>query len=742
MGGTSRGSRQRAGRDVPSSGSQAGNRRKTGGSSRTTVRQRSAEHATRTRISRSDLNWRNLSHWTIALLVAFLHWYHISSLFENDRHFSHLSSLERELTFRTEMGLYYSYYKTIAEAPRFLSGLERIMRDNLTEFPQVINTLERFNLYPEVLLSAWYRVFIAISDTFGISTTQCWTVKRGDGLDSVESCEGMGDLAYFYVNMVFVLNGMMMAVFYLFGAYLSGSRLGGVVTVACFFFNHGEGTRVMWTPPLRESFSYPFLVLQMLLVTCVLRCPAPKMRILVMLVLATLFFMLPWQFSQFVMLVQISCLFAVHVMGYISTKKMKTFLCVHMLSLGLCFLLMFGNKMLLTSFYAASLLSIWIVVHIRDWLRGVCVYGFLTWLVQGAMWLAGTFLVKGLLAVLLQGTDDAHIFNLLKSKLSDYQDFDTQLYSCAPEFDYLERKILFRFSKTLLLPTVVIVFLMISCKIIRNKTKLFGDQLWPSWMANEMWDCDEGSEQHENELHDTAEQDDGEDAVYAELLFHTFTLIAFAIMAILIMRLKLFLTPHMCLMASLVCFRQFAPKGSRRWVQHAVVMALLGMMAWKGSQNVRAQWAILGEFSNLPQEELIEWIRDYTAPDAVFAGAMPTMASVKLSAERPIVNHPHYEDAGLRARTKLVYMLYSRKNEEDVWRAMKQLGVHYLILEDSWCTRRTRPGCSLPEIWDIEDMDNRGRVPVCTRLASDPGPYFFVEFQNYVYAVLRVKRSI
>ncbi|KAK1880968.1 putative C-mannosyltransferase DPY19L1 [Dissostichus eleginoides] len=79
---------------------------------------------------------------------------------------------------------------------------------------------------------------------------------------------------------------------------------------------------------------------------------------------------------------------------------------------------------------------------------------------------------------------------------------------------------------------------------------------------------------------------------------------------------------------------------------------------------------------------------------------MPTMASVKLSTGRPIVNHPAYEDAGLR------------------------------------------PGCSMPEIWDIEDSQYVGKVPLCNHMSRSSRPHFTTVFSNDIYKVLKVSKDL
>uniref|UniRef100_A0A1A8CRS9 Dpy-19-like 1 n=3 Tax=Nothobranchius TaxID=28779 RepID=A0A1A8CRS9_NOTKA len=660
----------------------------------------------------------------LAALSGYLHWHHLFQLFENDRHFSHLSNLEKEMAFRTEMGLYYSYYKTIIEAPSFMSGLHKIMNDRLTEHPLVINTLKRFNLYPEVVLASWYRVYTAVMGYFGIPTKMCWSINRGEGLTPVDSCEGMGDPAYFYVTCVFLLNGLMMSLFFIYGAYLSGSRLGGIVTTACFFFNHGESTRVMWTPPLRESFAYPFLVLQMLLLTYILRSRSPSRTALVALGISNLCFMLPWQFAQFVLLTQVASLFASYILGYLAAAKMQSILVTHMVTLGVCFILMFGNSMLLTSFYASSLISIWVIIALRGRFTQLFKPGVVIWVMQVLAWVGSTVLLKFVLSTVFGASDDAHISALIKSKFTSYKDFHTLMYTCAAEFDFMELETPVRYLKTLLLPVNMSVVALIAARTVQDVLQTL------SHGAKTSVKPEDGDEAEGSEI-----------AAKGELVYHSLQLVAFAVLAILIMRLKLFLTPHMCIMASLICSKQLFGWIGEKFKHQVVVVAVMAMMAIQGAANLQAQWAIIGEFSNLPQEELLDWVRENTRTDSVFAGAMPTMASVKLSTGRPIVNHPHYEDAGLRERTKLVYSMYSRMSGETVKTNLMNLGVDFFILEDSWCTRRTRPGCSMPEIWDIEDPENVGKIPFCTHMSRNSRPFFTTVFSNDIYKVLKVPKA-
>ncbi|XP_055490638.1 dpy-19-like 1, like isoform X3 [Leucoraja erinacea] len=654
----------------------------------------------------------------LAIIAGILHWYHIASLFENNRHFSHLSTLEREMAFRTEMGLYYSFFKTIIEAPSYNEGLTCIMNDRLTEYPLVINTLKRFNLYPEVVLSSWYRIYLAVADFLGISTKICWRVDRGHGFTPVDSCEGMGDPAHFYVTFVFLLNGFMMSLFFIYGTYLSRSRLGGVITVACFFFNHGECTRVMWTPPLRESFSYPFLILQMLLLTRILRSHSVEKKTLAAFCIANIFFLLPWQFAQFVLLTQVASLFATYVLGFIDARKLLNIIYAHMISLVVCFMLMFGNAMLLSSYYAASLAVVYGMVTFKSnisqcWPRNVLG----SWTVKGFTWIAGTIILKFVASKLLGVTDDAHISNLLKSKFTNYKDFDTLMYTCAVEFDFMELETPLRYTKTLLLPVTVCVFAVIVAKTLKELVCLLKER--------------------------NSQNIEWKTSVHGEMVYHVFQLLAFVLLGVLIMRLKLFLTPHMCLMASLISSRQFFWWIKNKSHHRIFVCVMLAAMALQGAFNLREQWSIIGEFSNFPQEELLEWIKENTRTDAVFAGAMPTMASIKLSTGRAIVNHPHYEDAGLRARTKLVYAMYSRKSAEEVKKAgLLSLGVDYFIFEESWCLRKTREGCSMPEIWDVEDAENAMKTPLCSVISKSPAPHFTPVFHNDVYKILKMKKSL
>lgn len=69
--------------------------------------------------------WKLLSFTvggTVALCIGLLTSVYLATLHENDLWFSNIKEVEREISFRTECGLYYSYYKQMLQAPTLMQG--------------------------------------------------------------------------------------------------------------------------------------------------------------------------------------------------------------------------------------------------------------------------------------------------------------------------------------------------------------------------------------------------------------------------------------------------------------------------------------------------------------------------------------------------------------------------------------------------------------------------------------------
>jgi hypothetical protein len=189
-------------------------------------------------------------------------------------------------------------------------------------------------------------------------------------------------------------------------------------------------------------------------------------------------------------------------------------------------------------------------------------------------------------------------------------------------------------------------------------------------------------------------------------------LIGYALIAGLIMRLKLLFTPYLCVVASYVGNKSpdhdiFVINNSHRKPnasqnRYIVLVLLLALISYQGINNVTDQLKIQGEYSSYNMELMMNWIDKNTVLNDAFLGPMPIMANIKLSTNRIIVNHPHYEDVGLRNRTKFIYsFIYGFRNVKDLYNLAKyELKASYVMIEENLCRGAPpgKPECGLANV--------------------------------------------
>jgi len=549
-------------------------------------------------------------------------------------------------------------------AESFGQGLYKIMNDNVTEYGHTINTLQRFNLYPEVLLAPLYRIFSHVTQSLGIRTQDCYWINRGQGLEPVESCEGIGNQHYFYISGAFLFAGSTLASIYVLGYLLSDGHFGGALSAAAFMFNHGEATRAQWTPPLRETFAYPVFLAQIAVITYALKYQSTSFTFLATIVLNTSFILF-WQFAQFAFATQLAGIYAAYVLEYLSIKTLKPMVRSYIISFVISLGLLFGNRMLLNSLYFSSIVAINVALVLRPILNKIT-FRPLYIILHLVLYAAVIMSTKYVMSVAFDIRDDDHVFDILKSKFTDFANFHTQLYTCAVEFDFLPFEYVKKLSMTGLIPfaaaSVILIFVMLV-----------------------IWECNWTAFFYRNVDHLN------QGKPFAELVYHLVQLLLFSIMGWMIMRLKLFLTPELCVVAAVILNKHFTLVVLRfrpHKYRIPLIIALLSMMAYQGHKNIQDQLKIHGEYSNPEQENLFLWVQKNTPPEAVFGGSMPLMANLKLSTERPIVNHPHYEHEEIRNRTLKVYSMYSRRPLSQVHQTLREMGINYYIFQPHSCTGR------------------------------------------------------
>ncbi|XP_051236589.1 probable C-mannosyltransferase DPY19L3 isoform X3 [Dicentrarchus labrax] len=519
----------------------------------------------------------------LAGLLALTQAWCVNAIHENLLWFSQLTEVEREISFRTECGLYYSYFKQMLQAPSIQEGLSDLIHDNLTESKRTINLLQRMNIYQEVFLSVLYRLL---------------------------PIQSYLEPVYFYIYTVFSLQAVYVIALYLTAWLLSGSWLAGVLTGIWYILNRVDTTRVEFTISLRENWSLPFLALQVTAITCYLRpqLTVLQQKVMVWLMYVTTFcFCLTWQFNQFILLVQALIIYTLDCVDFLTTTQVTTLYLVQVSGLLSVWLLQFCNSMILGSLVLSFIVAALFIRHCQSGLKtGNLLVRLGKLLLHSAMVLLLTFTINYLAKKALQLRSDEHIFKFIKSKfaLGPTRDFDASLYLCEEAFGLLPLDTLERLAGTLLLYPYILTLPLLSGTLAVAALQ----NVRPKGSSAE-------ERKGAGEVRVVAFRPD-----VAYNLLHT---LFFGLLAFSTMRMKYIWTGHMCAVAAYgVCGTELwtlllnalrcNTKVLLRLVRYAVPLVMIGCLYYKFWPKLMEELSELREFYDPDTVELMTWISKFT----------------------------------------------------------------------------------------------------------------------------------
>lgn len=681
--------------------------------------------------------------WIVSLVSAGLHFVEIVGYHHS---INTLSVPEQKVVgLKTENAFYYSYYEETVSAPSVVDAFWRVVQDDRSEAPEVVNALERFNVYQEICAGLLYRLFR-------------WILGE----------EWLPDPWYFFRGTSYALNAsgqfaLMSLVAACGGGGFVGGALPAVTLTMLLAYHRRDSGRIhdVGMLNLRENWTLPVIWWQVLcLHRYILSHPsmnsvrAPKLAVAwrMAFIATTAGSIALWQFSAFAFLLQVSAVFLCTLVSCSAHARalLRDVVVSQLCGVLIATVLLFGNELLVHHMIVTQCAAIWAVLRWRPkpprsrWL----------------FWVDGALAVSIFLAArLLQSrwaTAEEHIGEIFAGKIR-YLFPDLMGKEKEPTFN---ARLYFAVS----------VFNVIDVHTVRRLGEIgayymgaVGLVLWGLAFVRRCC-CTARTEARASDADVAHPEAAAELAASFSLGVLLAEIAFFAVLGGFISRLKVFFCPLLFVLAAAAAAPgplAAALGGSGRgaggspssggrcsrvltWLPLAASCAVqLGQIAYVAQHMPMSLPHLEAAHRDMHwadgnDGELYDWMVRHLPAGATVVASMPLSAQLRLHTPLRVVIHPQFEKQSLRDRVQEIYIFYQCTSPGEFASVMRKYRATFFVIEYKRCDFS-------PFILDARPELNcrKGERPwadlFCPRLHGSK--HFKMLYVNAAYGVFRLRNS-
>ncbi|XP_036119934.1 probable C-mannosyltransferase DPY19L4 isoform X6 [Molossus molossus] len=497
---------------------------------------------------------------------------YLSAYHERKFWFSNRQELEREITFQGDSAIYYSYYKDMLKAPSFERGVYELTHNNKTVSLKTINAMQQMSLYPELIASVLYQA-----------------------TGSNEIIEPV----YFYIGIVFGLQGIYVTALFVTSWLMSGTWLAGMLTVAWFIINRVDTTRIEYSIPLRENWALPYFACQVAALTGYLKSNLNTYgeRFCYLLMSAsTYMFMMMWEYSHYLLFLQAISLFLLDSFSLEQSDKVHEVYKIYIFSLFLGYLLQFENSALLVS----PLLSLVVALMLIKCLQLNVKKGIVAKIMKAInFYLACTLTVtlNIIMKTFVPHKENGHMLKFLEVKfgLNITKNFTMNWLLCQESLQAPSQEFFLRLTQSSLLPFYILVLIICFLSMMQVIFRRINRE----------------------SLKETVTLEDGRIGERPEITYHVIHTILLGSLAMIIEGLKYLWTPYVCMLAAFgVCSPELWMtlfKWLRLRTVHPILLALILSMAVPTIIGLSLWKEIYQIYSKRSAEDIYKILTSYKA---------------------------------------------------------------------------------------------------------------------------------